>query len=109
MKLALLVIDMQGAFEDMSREMNIIENVVNVIHTCHQRNIPVFFTQQQETEESSRLLYHWWKNPIIKGSDRWRLISEIAATVDEEKDTLVTEKTRWGFRWSGKLEAGLIN
>ena len=56
----------------MSREMNIIENVVNVIQTCHRKNIPVFLTQQQETEESSGILYSWWKNPIIKGSERWR-------------------------------------
>ena len=95
MKLSLLVVDMQGAFEDMSREMNIIENVVNVIQTCHRKNIPVFFTQHHDPEESG-VLYNWWKTPIIKGSDSWRLISEIAATVDEERDTLVTEKTRWG-------------
>ena len=108
MKPALLVIDMQERFERTSRDMNIVENVVNVVQACHRRNIPVFFTQHHDPEESG-VLYSWWKNPIIKGSDRWRLISDIAAAVDEERDTVITEKTRYVIiRQSGECIAWAI-
>ena len=98
MNLALLVIDMQEKFERTSRDMNIVENVVSVVQACHRKNVPVFFTQHHDPEESGVLYSYNWlklKNPIIKGSDRWRLISEIAAAVDEERDTVITEKTRY--------------
>ena len=98
MKLALLVIDMQGHFEGIARGMNIVGNVVAVIEACHRRNVPVFFTQHHNHESEGGVLYERIKqlgeSPIIVGTDDWKLIPEIAKSVDEERDTLITEKTR---------------
>ena len=92
MKLALLVIDMQHRFEGVARGMNIVKNVVSVIHACHEKNIPVFFTQHHDPEANGAL-YRWWRDPIIKDSKDWRLIQEIAQAMDEKRDTVITDKT----------------
>ena len=53
--LELLVIDMQCQFA--AEIQTILGNVVNVIRTCRQKNIPVFFTQHGD--ETSGVLCNW--------------------------------------------------
>ena len=90
MPLALLVIDMQCQFD--AEIQNILGNVVSVIQACNQKNIPVFVTQHGD--ETSGVLYNWWNRvPLFKGTDGWRLVPEIAATVDEGRSTVI-EKMR---------------
>lgn len=97
LKLALIVVDMQREFEDMSgtrMNMNIVDNVVKVIDSCHHKDIPVFYTQHYDT--SGGVLREWWKTdpPIVKESKGWELIPDIAAVVDGKRDTVI-EKTRY--------------
>ena len=105
MKLALIVVDMQGAFQKMSRA--IVENVVNIMHECHRKNIPIFITQHHDADPSS-VLSKWWGTPIVKGSDRWKLIPEIEAAADCERDTFITDKVTYDAFHNTDLKKQLL-
>ena len=107
-KLALIVVDMQIRFEGMSRKMNIIENVVSVIQACHKQGIPVFFTQHNDPDPES-ILRKWWGRPIIKDTDEWKLIKDIEAVADRNKDGFIIDKTAYDAFHSTSLKKYLLD
>jgi isochorismate hydrolase len=91
---ALLVIDMQEHFRESAQQ--IIPNVQNVIKTCHQLNIPAFFTQHghMDFEKDGGILAKWWTNNIKYGSSTWHFLKEIEPLIQDD-DVIITEKTRY--------------
>ena len=87
-KLALIVVDMQVDNEGMCREMDIVEKVVSVIGTCHEKGVPVFISQHHDTDPDSFMCKRW-QQQMLKGSEEWKLISDIEAAVDHKKDTFI--------------------
>ena len=96
MKLALIVVDLQKRFEEMSRKMNIVEKVARVMTECRRNNVPIFLTQHHDPDPDS-VLRKWWSDPIHKGSDCWQLVSEIKAASDETKDSFVSKSAYDAF------------
>ena len=107
-KLALIVVDMQLRFEGMAREMNIIEKVVSVIQACHKQGIHVFFTQHNDPDPES-ILRKWWSNPIIKDTDEWKLIKDIEAVADRNKDGFIIDKTTYDAFHGTSLKKYLLD
>ena len=108
-KLALIVVDMQGRFEEMSRKMNIIDNVVSVIEACHKEGVPVFFTQHHDPNGMESILGRWWKDPIFKGTDDWRMINEIEDISDKGTDTFIQDKTTYDSFHGTSLKKDLLD
>ena len=104
---ALIVVDMQLRFEDMSRKMNIIEKVVSVIQACHKQGVPVFFTQHNDPDPES-ILRKWWQNPIIKDTDEWKLIEDVEAVADGNNDTFIVDKTTYDAFHGTSLKKHLL-
>ena len=107
-KLALIVVDMQLRFEEMSREMNIIEKVVSVIQACHKQGVPVLFTQHNDPDPES-ILRKWWGRPIIRDTDEWKLIKDIEAVADRNKDEFITDKTAYDAFHGTNLKKCLLD
>ena len=96
--MALIVVDMQARYEDMSRRMNTIDKVVSVIKACHEARVPVFFTQHHsDPTQQESVLNRWWKRPMIRGTDEWQLIKEIEQVSDRNTDTFIHDTTYDGF------------
>ena len=109
-KLAVIVVDMQGRFEGMSRDMNIIGNVVSVIGTCHAKSIPVFITQHNDPDPPSSVLCKWWGDrPIIYGTNDWKLIKEIEEASDPNVDTFIRDKTTYDSFYGTSLKKSLLD
>ena len=87
-KLALIVVDMQVDNEGMCREMDIVEKVVSVIGACHEKGVPVFISQHHDTDPDSFMCKRW-QQQMLKGSEEWKLISDIEAAVDHKEDTFI--------------------
>jgi nicotinamidase-related amidase len=91
---ALLVIDMQEHFRDSAAD--IIENVQNVIKTCNELEMPVFYTQHghKDLEKDGGMLAKWWSDNIRYGSKSWQLLPEIKPLI-KDKNNIIDEKTRY--------------
>ncbi|CAG8669191.1 8492_t:CDS:2 [Racocetra fulgida] len=84
-KAALLVIDMQEFFCNDSVN-KIIPNVKSVVTTCHEKGIPVIWTQHGHlnSELDGGALARWWKNKdkmIMRGSEKWKFLKELDSIV----------------------------
>lgn len=108
-KLALIVVDMQIRFEVTSRKMNIIDNVVSLIKACHKNRIPVFFTQHHDPDGMESSLGKWWRNPIIKQSDDWKLIKQIEQACDRQTDRFIQEKSTYDAFHGTSLKKDLLD
>ena len=107
-KLALIVIDMQARYEEMSRKMNTIDKVVSVIQACHDAQVPVFFTQHHSPEEPQEsVLCKWWKRPMVRGTDEWKLIKEIEQVSDRNTDTFIHDTSYDAF-YNTDLKTNLL-
>jgi isochorismate hydrolase len=95
----LLVIDMQNYFYRIARP--IIKNILNIIQSCRQKNIPIIFTQHGHTEplRDGGILKEWWGEIIIVGTEEWQLIPEIRI---EPNDIILNKK-----RYSAFFETNL--
>jgi isochorismate hydrolase len=91
---ALLVIDMQEHFRESAQD--IISNVQDVINTCHELNMPIFFTQHghKDIQKDGGVLAKWWPDNIKYRSSSWQFLKEIKPLVKDE-DVIITEKTRY--------------
>jgi isochorismate hydrolase len=96
---ALLIIDMQNYFHQIIQP--VLENILEVIQSCRQGNIPIIFTQHGHTDPASDggLLGKWWGQMIIDGTEDWKFLSEIKI---EPEDTVLPKK-----RYSAFFETGL--
>lgn len=80
---ALLVIDMQNYFRGIVD--SIIPNLISTIETCRKANVTVLYTQHgyDDPDMESGMLGEWWGDPIIVGTENWKLIPETAPYADE--------------------------
>jgi isochorismate hydrolase len=74
---ALLAIDMQNFFHRIAQP--VLKNILKVVQTCRQKNIPVIFTQHGHTEPDSDggILGEWWGELIIGGTEDWKFLPEM--------------------------------
>jgi len=91
---ALLVIDMQNYFLRIIQP--VLENILEVIQSCRQGNIPIIFTQHGHTDPASDggLLGEWWGEMIIDGTEDWKFLPEIKI---EPEDTVLPKKRYSAF------------
>ena len=74
---ALLVIDMQNFFRRIVRP--ILKNVMRVIQTCRQKDVPIVFTQHGHTKPQTDggVLGQWWGEVILHGTTDWEFLPEM--------------------------------
>jgi len=91
---SLLVIDMQNFFHRIIGPA--MENILKVIKSCRQGNVPILFTQHGHTDPASDggALGEWWGELIIGGTKDWNFIPEIKI---ESKDTIIPKKRYSAF------------
>jgi isochorismate hydrolase len=91
---ALLAIDMQNFFHRIAQP--VLENILRVIQSCRQKNIPVIFTQHGHTkpESDGGVLREWWGELIISGTEDWKFLPEIRI---DPKDTVIPKKRYSAF------------
>jgi len=91
---ALLAIDMQNFFHRIAQP--VLRNILRVIQSCRQKNIPVIFTQHGHTEPDSDggILGEWWGELIIGGTEDWKFLSEIKI---EPRDKVLPKKRYSAF------------
>lgn len=92
-RLALIVVDMQKRFLDCTRGGAVTRGCVALIDHFHGARLPVYLTQHHDPDPTS-VLYQWWNTPIVRESEDWQLIPEIAAKVSAQ-DVLIREKTTY--------------
>jgi isochorismate hydrolase len=65
---ALLVIDIQNYFHRIVQP--ILKNLLNVIQSCRQKDIPIIFTQHGHTDPPADggVLGQWWGEVILHGT-----------------------------------------
>ena len=100
---ALLVIDMQSFFRRIVRP--ILKNLLRVIETCRQKDVPVIFTQHGHTDPQSDggILAQWWGEVILHGTMDWNFLPEIRI---ETKDKILPKK-RYSAFYETDLESFL--
>jgi len=100
---ALLVIDMQSYFQRIVRP--ILKNLLRVIETCRQKDVPVVFTQHGHTDPGSDggVLAQWWGQVILHGTTDWKFLPEIKI---ESKDKILPKK-RYSAFYETDLESFL--
>jgi isochorismate hydrolase len=91
---ALLIIDMQNFFHQIIQP--ILKNLLRVIQSCRQRNLPIIFTQHSHTDPPSDggVLGEWWDQVILHGTKDWKFIPELKI---EPKDTVLPKKRYSAF------------
>jgi isochorismate hydrolase len=91
---ALLAIDMQNFFHRIAQP--VLRNILRVIQSCRQENIPVIFTQHGHTHPDSDggILAEWWGELIIVGTEDWKFLPEIKI---ESRDTVLPKKRYSAF------------
>lgn len=97
---ALLVIDMQKYFSEIAEP--ILPTLIRTVDACRRANVPVIFTQHgyEDPEKDSGMLGQWWGDPIVVGTDRWRMIPDIAPWEGEN----VIRKKRYSAFYETDLE-----
>jgi isochorismate hydrolase len=100
---ALLVIDMQSFFVRIVRP--ILKNVLTVIETCREKEVPVVFTQHGHTDPRSDggVLAQWWGEVILHGATDWKFLPEIEI---ESRDKILPKK-RYSAFYETDLESFL--
>ena len=100
---ALLAIDMQNYFHRIAQP--VLKDILRVIQSCRQKNIPVIFTQHGHTEPDSDggILGEWWGELIIGGTEDWKFLSEIKI---EPRDKVLPKK-RYSAFFETDLDATL--
>jgi isochorismate hydrolase len=91
---ALLVIDIQNYFQRIIQP--ILKNLLKVIQSCRQKDIPIIFTQHGHTNPSldGGVLGEWWGEVILYGTKDWKFLPEIKM---ESKDTILPKKRYSAF------------
>ena len=100
---ALLVIDLQNYFHQIIQP--VLGNILRVIQSCRQGNIPLIFTQHGHTKQASDggVLGEWWGELIIKGTEDWIFLPEIKI----EPEDIVLPKKRYSAFFETDLETTL--
>jgi len=98
---AFLAIDMQNFFHRIAQP--VLRNILRVIQSCRQENIPIIFTQHGHTEPKSDggILGEWWGELIIGGTEDWKFLSEMKI----ESSDRVLPKKRYSAFFGTDLDA----
>ncbi|RGB26031.1 Isochorismatase-like protein [Rhizophagus diaphanus] len=113
---ALLVIDMQEIFRNDATD--IIPNVQSLVKSCHEKGVPVFWTQHghRNPEFDGGALRRWWGDRLIKwGSDEWQILKEMQPFVSRSQtsldtlDFIIKSKTRYDAFYKTELNSLLIS
>ena len=98
---AVLVIDMQNYFREIARPA--LGNILNVIQSCHQKKIPIIFTQHghKDPTQDGGELHEWWGQVILEGTEDWKFLSQIPVG---PRDTVLSKK-----HYSAFLETDLAH
>lgn len=67
----------------------------------------MFLTQHNDPDLKS-ILRKWWA-PIIKDTDEWKLIQDIEAVADRNKDTFIVDKTIYDAFHGTSLKKHLLD
>lgn len=103
-QMAVLMIDLQEYFRVIIHP--ILENVLSLISVARKDKIPLFFTQHgHESEAAHDMLYRWWSDVIIKGTDDSHLLPELKI---KEEDRIIHKNTYSAFHGTD-LETELNN
>jgi isochorismate hydrolase len=91
---ALLAIDMQNFFHRIAHP--VLRNILKVIQSCRQGNVPIIFTQHGHTQPESNggKLGEWWGELIIDGTEDWKFLPEMKI---ESNDTILPKKRYSAF------------
>jgi isochorismate hydrolase len=91
---ALLIIDMQNFFQRIVQP--ILKNLLRVIQSCRQKDVPIIFTQHGHTNPSADggVLGQWWGEVILHGTKDWKFLPEIKI---DSKDTVLSKKRYSAF------------
>ena len=97
---ALLVIDIQNYFHRIVQP--ILKNLLKVIQSCRQKDIPIIFTQHGHTDPPADegVLGQWWGEVILHGTKDWQFLPEIKI---ESRD-IVLPKKRYSAFYETDLE-----
>jgi isochorismate hydrolase len=100
---ALLVVDMQEYFREISRP--ILHNLRKLMSACRDEQIPLIYTQHGYTDpqKEAGMLNEWWGDAIVKGTPAWKWILE---TAPHEEDMIIP-KTRYSAFYQTELEGHL--
>ncbi|CAG8785527.1 5607_t:CDS:2, partial [Acaulospora morrowiae] len=113
---ALLVIDMQEYFR--SEANDIVSNIKLVVKICHEKDIPVFWTQHghRNPELDGGALGRWWGDRMIKwGSEEWKIMKELqplvlrSSTSLDNLDFVIKSKTRYDAFYKTELNSLLTS
>ncbi|RIB22818.1 Isochorismatase-like protein [Gigaspora rosea] len=112
---ALLVIDMQVYFHNSSTK--IIKNVQSLVKRCHEKDIPIFWTQHghRNIEFDGGALTRWWETGIKWGSKDWEILPELKPYVSRSPaainilDFIITSKTRYDAFYKTELNSLLTS
>jgi isochorismate hydrolase len=91
---ALLVIDIQNYFHQIVQP--ILKNLLKVIQSCRQKDIPIIFTQHGHTDPrlDAGVLGQWWGEVILHGTKDWQFLPEINI---DSKDVVLPKKRYSAF------------
>jgi isochorismate hydrolase len=91
---ALLVIDMQNFFQRIVKP--ILKNLLRVIRSCRQKDVPIIFTQHGHTEleADGGVLGQWWGEVILHGTKDWEFLPDIKIA---SKDKILPKKRYSAF------------
>jgi isochorismate hydrolase len=91
---ALLVIDTQVYFKRIVQP--ILKNLLKVIQSCREKDVPILFTQHGHTDAASDggVLGEWWGEVILQGTKDWKFIPEIKI---EPRDRVLPKKRYSAF------------
>jgi len=91
---AFLAIDIQNYFHRIVQP--ILKNLLRVIQSCRQKDIPIIFTQHGHADPltDGGVLGQWWGELILHGTKDWKFLPEIKM---ESKDTILPKKRYSAF------------
>ncbi|RIA81251.1 Isochorismatase-like protein [Glomus cerebriforme] len=85
---ALLVIDMQEGFRDSANK--VASNIKTLVKNCHNRNIPIFWTQHGHIKLDDDVLVSWWGSDksVKYGSENWKILQELQPHIERSPGSL---------------------
>ena len=91
---------MQRYFSDIAS--SILENINHLISNCRKKGIPVIFTRHGHIDpaKDAGMLFEWWSNSIIEGTDAHRFINGLL----KEPDDVVIKKMRYSAFYQTDLD-----
>ena len=102
-KTALLVVDMQRYFKELSEP--ILKNVLSLIETCRKKGVRTIFTRHGHPDpvKDGGMLSQWWGELIICGTNEWELMDELNPAETEP----IIDKNRYSAFFNTGLDEQL--